>query len=107
MEIENRALLIYSTIPYEHQAKTLGQKALELKLAACVNITSKINSLYLWEGEIQSSDEYIVLFKTLKHKKDSLVKLIKDLHPHQLPAILFFEIQTTENFHKYLKENLL
>ena len=107
MKIENCPLLIYSTIPCENQAKSLGQKALELKLAACVNITSKINSLYLWEGKIQSSDEYIVLFKTLQNKKDSLVKLIKDLHPYQLPAILSFEIQTTENFYEYLKENLL
>ena len=107
MKSKNCALLIYSTIPDEHQAKALGQKALELKLAACVNVTSKIDSLYLWVWKIQNSKEYIVMFKTLQNKKDSLFQLIKDLHPYQLPAIISFEIQTTDNFYEYLKENLL
>jgi periplasmic divalent cation tolerance protein len=43
-------VLVYSTFPTREAADAAGTAAVEAKLAACVNITPAIASIYRWQG---------------------------------------------------------
>lgn len=62
------------------------------KLAACVNFT-KINSVYRWQGKLEHTQEFLVVFKTVNKKKKLLKTKIKTLHPFQVPEIAEIEIK--------------
>ncbi|OWZ25181.1 cutA1 divalent ion tolerance family protein [Wolbachia endosymbiont of Wuchereria bancrofti] len=45
--------------PVLKEAKTVSEELLNKKLIICANIFPRVNSLYLWKGEINSSCEVI------------------------------------------------
>ena len=55
---------VYATFTYAGQAQSIGQTAVEERLAACVNILQPCRSIFRWEGEVQSATETPALFKT-------------------------------------------
>ncbi|HOE92477.1 MAG TPA: divalent-cation tolerance protein CutA [Methanofastidiosum sp.] len=94
------ALLIISTVPNEDVARNLSKILLEKRVAACVNILSKVKSNYWWNGSIESSDEIILLIKTTEDKYIQLEDLIRKNHPYEIPEIIAFDIK--KGFNKYL-----
>ncbi|HPX23675.1 MAG TPA: divalent-cation tolerance protein CutA [Methanofastidiosum sp.] len=94
------ALLIISTVPNEDVARNLSKILLEKRVAACVNIISKVKSNYWWNGSIESSDEIILLIKTTEDKYSQLEDLIRKNHPYEIPEIIAFDIK--KGFNKYL-----
>jgi len=46
-------IIIYTTVPSESDAKRIGGKLVEEKLAACINIFPGMVSIYRWEAAIE------------------------------------------------------
>ena len=57
-------LCIYVTCTDLKQAKVIGKVILEKKLCACVNIIPKMHSLYIWNNQLEESEEIILLIIT-------------------------------------------
>ena len=57
-------------------------------MAACVNISAEITSVYRWHGKIQSDTEHQLVIKTTRERYDALQAWIRDNHPYDLPEIL-------------------
>jgi len=92
--------LIISTFPDRDSAKKIAGELVSGKIAACVNMT-KISSIYSWQGKIEDSEEYLVLFKTNSEKKDTLKQKIKENHPYDVPEIAEIKIEDMDE--QYLK----
>lgn len=92
--------IIISTYPDKKSISKIANKLVKNKLAACVNIT-KISSVYLWEGKIENSDEFLALFKTTQKNKEKLKAEIKKLHPYEVPEIA--ELSVNDINKPYLK----
>lgn len=92
--------IIISTYPDKKSISKIANKLVKNKLAACVNIT-KISSVYLWEGKIEKSDEFLALFKTTQKNKEKLKAEIKKLHPYEVPEIA--ELSVNDINKPYLK----
>ncbi len=86
--MDNEAFLIYVPINTLENAKELAKKMVEERLCACANIYPRIFSVYHWEGKIVEDNEAVVLFKTLKEKREALYKRIAEEHPYSVPAII-------------------
>ena len=84
----NAPVLIYTTFASAREAETLGKQLLKRDLAACVNIFPAIISLYQWRGQTQRGAEAAMIVKTRAGRADDAVRVIEDLHPYELPAIL-------------------
>jgi periplasmic divalent cation tolerance protein len=56
--------LIYMTAGNKEEAKTIGKELITSGLAACVNIVDNMNSMYMWENELQDDNETILIAKT-------------------------------------------
>lgn len=81
-------IIVTTTINDIDFAKKLAKKVITAKLAACVQISSPITSIYDWGGGIQEEKEYKIKMKTILEKKDELVKLVQDEHPYEVAEII-------------------
>lgn len=67
---------IHTTCKNLEEARKIGRKLIEQKLAICVNIIEKVNSIYWWDGKIVDEKESLLLLKTKKEKVNQAIKLI-------------------------------
>ncbi len=81
-----KAILILSTYPNKKSIQKIANNLVRARLAACVNMT-KISSVYLWQGKIENSDEFLAIFKTTQKNKSKLKLQIKQTHPYKIPEI--------------------
>ena len=94
-----KPVLIISTYPNKKLILKITNDLVKTKIIACANI-SKIDSVYSWNGKIQNSSEYIVIFKTMTKNKNKLKKIIAETHPYDVPEIA--EIDVTSINKSYL-----
>ena len=80
------------TAPDLPTARRLAQAALQVRLAACVNLLSGVQSLYWWMGKVESSTEVLLLFKTRHSFLPKLEKLILAEHPYDTPEFVVLPI---------------
>jgi len=92
MKNASRYQLVLVTTPDIKTARRLARLALEARAAACANLLPKLESHYWWQGKIQSSNEVLVFFKTLKSKLKSLESLILENHPYDTPEIISMQL---------------
>ncbi|MDI6603460.1 MAG: divalent-cation tolerance protein CutA [Patescibacteria group bacterium] len=93
-------IFIYSTFPSKREAKEIGEKLVEKKLAACVNIFP-IESLYIWQEKIVKDKEFAAIIKTKKENFKEVEKFVLKNHSYDTPCIL--EIPIGRVTKKYLK----
>lgn len=100
MKIANEVLVVMVTAPEIETARKLARLALEQKLAACANLVPGIESHYWWQGELASSNEVLILFKTSDRQAGGLEKLVRENHPYDTPE--FVAIPPSRVNEKYL-----
>ena len=97
--------IIYVTTKNSADAKNIASHLLKKKLAGCVNIFP-IESLYLWQDEIQEDVEFVLLIKTSKDNFKDVEKEILKLHDYDTPAIYSWKVdKVNEKYHNWIKDN--
>jgi periplasmic divalent cation tolerance protein len=84
---------VYAVFADPAEAQRIGMAIVEEKLAACVNILGPCQSIYRWEGAIETATETPALFKTTLNKADALISRVKELHSYSIPAIAVWPIE--------------
>ena len=59
--------IILCTCPDKDTAEKLARVLVTGKLAACVNILPGITSIYLWQEQLESAQEHLLLIKADKY----------------------------------------
>lgn len=89
---ETNFILVLNTCP-TNEANNIAKDIIKKKIAACVNITPKINSIYFWSNTINEETESQLIIKTkitcLKKIEKYLLKTISYDNPEiiALPII--------------------
>lgn len=97
--------LVWTNCGSAEEAETIGRALIEARAAACVNI-EPIQSLYRWEGEIRAESEVRLLAKTMPVKVESARRLIAEAHSYELPAIVAETAAASNDYAKWLAEEL-
>ena len=84
--------MIYITTNSMKEAETIGQHLVSKRLAACVNIIDNMQSIYHWQGKIESANEIIMIAKTKNELINELIENVKGLHSYECPCIVAFPI---------------
>jgi periplasmic divalent cation tolerance protein len=84
---ESEMLVVYTTVGEEGAAKRVAETVIRAQLAACAQI-SRIESLYLWAGDMQQTPEWRIAFKTTEACYDAITTVLKADHPYELPQII-------------------
>jgi periplasmic divalent cation tolerance protein len=80
--------LVYTTLPDQAAAETLGRALIEAQLAACVNIYPGMTALYEWKGTLERASETGMIIKTVAPRLPALLEKARALHPYETPALL-------------------
>ncbi len=86
--------LVLSTCPDRQNAEAIAAGIVKDGLAACVSIIPGLRSVYMWQGKVENSDEYLLLIKTHAHCYNRLETVIRRCHPYELPEIVSVPIET-------------
>jgi periplasmic divalent cation tolerance protein len=74
------------------EAKRIAKHLVEAKLAACVNISAPVRSIYRWEGKIADEGEYLLFIKSTRDLFPELKAAIASIHSHHTPEIICLPI---------------
>ena len=90
----------------EAEAQSLTGLLITAHLAACVQ-SHEIRSTYRWKGEIDTTDEIMLIAKTLADRLPMLEALVKAHHSYEVPEILATPVVwASEAYAKWLREAL-
>lgn len=78
-------LIAWTSTEKKEQAQALAREIIEKSLAACVQIDGPVESLYRWEGKIETCSEYRLTIKLLESQQPALETYIKAHHPYSTP----------------------
>lgn len=79
---------VTTTVDAKNEAAELAEAAVTERLAACAQVVGPISSTYWWEGEIETAEEWMVLFKTTADRFEELATLINEQHSYDTPEII-------------------
>ena len=77
----------------EDEARNIASTLVERQLAACVNIVPQIESIYRWQGKVESAQEWLLLIKTSAEKFAEVRDAIRELHSYDLPECIAINIE--------------
>ena len=80
--------IVLSTCPDSTTAEQIARALVEEKLAACINILPRIQSIYRWKGQVETASEILMVIKSETHAFALICDKIKSLHPYELPEIV-------------------
>lgn len=81
-------LQVLTTVARREDAESMARLLLEKRLAACVQVSGPVTSLYWWEGKIERAEEWYCLAKSERRLYRRLEAALKDAHPYGTPEIL-------------------
>ena len=80
--------LIWTPIDTAENARNLAISVVGSGFAACANVIGPIESHFVWQGAMQSSEEYGVLFKLDARTLDAAIAMVEDLHTYDVPVVI-------------------
>ena len=99
--------IVLTTAGSEDEARKIAHHLVEHKLAACVNIVPQVESLYRWQGKVESSREWLLLIKTTEDKLAHVREAITELHSYDLPECIAVSIEDgSPEYLKWLAESV-
>ncbi|PSL52544.1 divalent cation tolerance protein [Saccharothrix carnea] len=81
-------VVVITTTDSEDAAGTLAKAIVEARLAACVQVSSPIRSVYRWGGEVHDDREWQLWIKTAYDRVDELTEFVKARHTYDVPEVL-------------------
>ena len=84
--------IVLSTCGDRETAERIAHRLVELRLAACVNILPGVQSVYRWQGTVESAAEVLMLIKTKAALIQEVQSTIAGLHSYEVPEFLVLPI---------------
>ncbi|QYK00956.1 divalent-cation tolerance protein CutA [Shewanella psychrotolerans] len=90
--MHNSYLLVITTCPDKEIAGNIARALVSAKLAACVQISSPVISVYSWQDELCQEPEFSLQIKCHSQHYNEIAKLILSMHPYDVPELIALEI---------------
>ncbi|MBC7112817.1 MAG: divalent-cation tolerance protein CutA [Candidatus Methanomethyliales bacterium] len=85
--------VVFITVGSKDEAHRIAHELVNKGLAACINIIGGVESVFYWQGKIETAPEHLLIVKTTKDRLDLLVKRTKELHTYSVPEIIWFTLE--------------
>jgi len=85
--------IVLTTCASMEEARSIAHALVERHLAACVNIAPQIESVYRWQGEIETAAEWLLIIKTTVDVFDRVRETLSELHSYELPECIEIGIE--------------
>jgi periplasmic divalent cation tolerance protein len=85
-------VVVLVTVGNPREARKIAKTLVNARLAACVNISSPVQSIYRWQGKIETGREVLLVIKTSREIFPALQAEIRKLHSYATPEIICLPI---------------
>ncbi len=103
----SNARIVLTTTGSQEEARKIARELVERRLAACVNIVPQIESIYRWEGKVETSTEWLLLIKTQAGSFERVRDAVKELHSYDLPECVMLELAAgSEEYLNWIAESV-
>jgi periplasmic divalent cation tolerance protein len=100
-------LLVATTCSDRGILSRIAQHLVEARLAACVQISGPLQSIYRWEEKVESAEEWLLQAKTHASLWEAAAATIKTLHSYQVPELIATPLtHVAPDYERWLDEAL-
>ena len=85
-------VMVLTTLPADADGTAFARCLVEERLAACVNVLAPMESVYAWDGNIETESERQLVIKTTRERVVALWDRVRELHPYDVPEFLVLPI---------------
>ena len=104
----SHVIVVFITTATGEEAARLAELLVGARLAACVQILPKIESVYRWKDQVQREAEVLLLVKTTSDRFDELERQIRAIHSYETPEILAVQASAiSDPYRKWLEDSVL
>ncbi len=106
-EITSIARIVLTTAGSMEEAERLGRSLVEERLAACATILPAAQSIYRWQGDLETAPECVLLLKTTVECLAPLEARLHALHSYQTPEFIVIDVERgSQNYLDWLVANV-
>ncbi len=88
------ARIVLTSVANPEEATRLGRTLVEERLAACATLIPAAQSIYRWQGEVETASETLLLLKTAPQQLEALETRLHALHSYQTPEFLVLRVES-------------
>jgi periplasmic divalent cation tolerance protein len=85
-------VVIMVTAASRRECRKIARHLVGAKLAACVNITQGVESIYRWQGKISDEKEFVLLIKSTRELFPEIKAEISKIHSYHTPEMICLPI---------------
>lgn len=85
-------VVVLSTCSSAEEARRVAHALVEKQLAACVQISGAVTSVYRWQGKIEESAEFRLVIKTSRGLLAAVRLELEALHSYEVPEMIALAI---------------
>ena len=97
-------VLLLSTFGSAAAAESCGRRLIEAGLAACVQVEGPIRSIYRWQGNLETAEEFRLVAKTTPACQAACQTAIEADHPYDLPEIVSLPASASRAYARWVAE---
>lgn len=87
-------IIVLVTCASRGEARRIARAVVESRLAACVNVMgSPVESIYHWNGKVETAREFLMLIKTSRKRFASLESEVRRMHSYAVPEIVAVPVE--------------
>jgi periplasmic divalent cation tolerance protein len=90
--VETQCVVVWTTVAGASDARELASTIVTERLAACVNVLGEMDSIYRWNGRVESERERQIIMKTTAERVPALRARLHDLHQYEVPEFIVLPI---------------
>ena len=99
--------IVLTTAGSQDEARAIGRSLVERGLAACVNIVPAVESIYRWQGNVDSTQEWLLIIKTTQGAFSGVRNAIAELHSYDLPECIMLAIEDgSDDYLKWIADSI-
>ncbi|MGH9554709.1 MAG: divalent-cation tolerance protein CutA [Terriglobales bacterium] len=99
--------IVLTTAGSPEEARKIANGLVERRLAACVNIVGPMESVYRWQGAVETAAEFLLVIKTTAAAFARIRDAIRELHSYEVPECVMLSIEDgSEAYLKWLGESV-
>ncbi len=95
---------ITTTVEHQVDANRLATEIVSQRLAACVQISGPIFSVYQWKGSIHNGQEFVLKLKVTSDGLSNAIAFLKANHPYELPKIIVNQVKASTEYAQWVSE---
>ena len=85
--------IVLTTVSNSDDARKIAHTLVEQRLAACVNIVPQVESVYRWQGKVETAGELLLVIKTTAACFPALREALLKAHSYSVPECVMLSVE--------------